>query len=449
MAFDRFRAWLARGELDPLTLRFRDEDRERACRADFAARNIGQVRVAHVLGIGLWIFWGLAVRDYLGPDRGFDLTVRYVVLIPITVLGLALTFLPSYPRWWRAEVDTLVVVTVLVWIAYATSIESMPVDFGYVGVILIIVFTFALVRVPLPDVCAIAVIAFATYIGTVTLKHDLEGVRLAIAAFYLASFVTLAIVTAYTLERSARLLFLREQQLGRERERSDALLLNILPRTLVDRLKARNEEAGHDRLAEALDDVTVLFADAVAFTEQTEKTSPELLVAALDDFFTRCDHLADRFGLEKIKTVGDAYMAVAGAPEPRPDHAQAAAEMALAMLERLADARWPSGDPIAVRIGIASGPAVAGVIGQRKFAYDLWGDTVNLASRLETHGQPGRIMVSERVAAALAPAYTFGPPQVVDLKGKGPTSVRFLTGRGTTALGADPSGEGSGIRSAR
>lgn len=110
--------------------------------------------------------------------------------------------------------------------------------------------------------------------------------------------------------------------------------------------------------------------------------------------------------------------------------------------------QWPSGDPITGRIDIASGPAVAGVIGQRKFAYDLWGDTVNLASRLETHGQPGRIMVSECVATALVPAFAFSPSQVVDLKGKGPTSVRFLTARGTTA-GAGPSAEGSGVRSTR
>jgi class 3 adenylate cyclase len=429
MALDRLRPWLAHGELDRLTLRFRDDQQERAYRADFAEHNLGAVRLAHVLGIGLWIFWGIAVRGYLAEDRGFDLAIRYALLIPLTATGLGLTFLPSYPRWWRIEADTLLVITVVVWVTYATSIESMPIDFGYVGVILIVVFAFSLIRVPLLDVCAISAIAMITYLLTVVITRDLPGVRLGIAAFYLASFVMFAIITSYALERSSRLLFLRERQLDRERERSDSLLLNILPRTLVDRLKARHEEAGHARLAEALDEVTVLFADAVAFTEQTEKTSPDELVAALDELFTRFDTLADRFGLEKIKTIGDAYMAVAGAPEPRADHAEAAAEMALEMLAQLADARWPSGDPIALRIGMASGPVVAGVIGQRKFAYDLWGDTVNLASRLETHGQRGRIMVSERLATVLERRFAFGPPLIVELKGKGPTSVRFLTGR--------------------
>ena len=156
-----------------------------------------------------------------------------------------------------------------------------------------------------------------------------------------ASFVVLGTIASYTLERSTRLLFLRERQLDRERSRSDTLLLNVLPRAIVDRLKARGFDA-----------------------------------------------IADRCGLEKIKTVGDAYMAVAGAPEPRADHAEAAAEMALGVQEALTSVCWPSGDPIRARVGLASGPAVAAVIGQRKFAYDLWGDTVNLASRLEAYGEP-------------------------------------------------------------
>jgi adenylate cyclase len=145
--------------------------------------------------------------------------------------------------------------------------------------------------------------------------------------------------------------------------------------------------------------------------------------------FSRFDELAERFGLEKIKTVGDAYMAVAGAPEPRPNHAEAAAKMALAVQEALAESRWPSGQPIRARVGIASGPAVAGVIGQRKFAYDLWGDTVNLANRLEAHGEPGKILVADATAQRLSDRYRFGPVWMINLKGKGPTPARFLLGR--------------------
>jgi adenylate cyclase len=136
-------------------------------------------------------------------------------------------------------------------------------------------------------------------------------------------------------------------------------------------------------------------------------------------------------------------MAVAGVPTPRADHAEAAADMALAILEEVEDARWPSGDPIVVRVGMASGPAVAGVIGDRKFAYDLWGDTVNLASRLESNGQPGRILASETVVSHLEGRYDFAPPVVVDLKGKGPTPARFLRHRVQTAPFEAPAAVGS------
>ena len=136
-----------------------------------------------------------------------------------------------------------------------------------------------------------------------------------------------------------------------------------------------------------------------------------------------------RHGLEKIKTIGDAYMAVAGAPTPMADHADAAVGMAVDILAEAGEIRWPSGDPIVVRGGIATGPAVAGVIGVQRFAYDLWGDTVNLASRLETNAGPGRFLVSESTARELADRYDFGPPEILEVKGKGPTTVRVLLGR--------------------
>jgi class 3 adenylate cyclase len=249
------------------------------------------------------------------------------------------------------------------------------------------------------------------------------------ANFFLVSFAIIGMAASYGLERSSRLLYLRERELDRARERADALLENTLPRAIVERLKARHEGPRTSHLADGFAEVTVLFADLVRFTERAETIEPEPLVAALDDVFTRFDELADRVGMEKIKTVGDAYMAVAGAPEPRPDHAQAAAEMALGIMDRVRDERWPDGEPMEVRVGIATGPVVAGVIGRRKFAYDLWGDTVNLASRLESGGTPGRILVSVDTYALLHGGYRFSEACVLDLKGKGPTPARFLEGR--------------------
>jgi adenylate cyclase len=157
------------------------------------------------------------------------------------------------------------------------------------------------------------------------------------------------------------------------------------------------------------------------------------MVAVLDQVFTRFDSIAERFGLEKIKTIGDAYMAVAGVPDPREDDVEAAAQMALAMRDEIGQVRWPSGDAMRVRIGMATGPAVAGVIGQRKFAYDLWGDTVNTAARMESKGIPNEIQVSESVYRRLGDRYLFSDVHVVNLKGKGPTAARFLLGKNGSA----------------
>ena len=418
-------------ELDRLTLRFRDRLVEAAYRLDTYHHNIANIRIAHLIGIGLWVSWGFWLRGYLlRSDQVVDLVVRYAVLIPILVVGLALSFTPAYRRTWEWVLAGELLATMGAWIYYVAELRTMPPDFGYVGIILITAFTYTLIRVRFVVQALLTTVAITLYLPYAIITPGIFGVRTHLAAFYLTTFGGLGILAAYRIERFTRLLFLRERQLEREHQRSDGLLLNILPQNIVDRLKARN---GTGRLAEAFDDVSIIFADAVGSTEQGAKTSPDALVDALDGLFRKFDELADRYGLEKIKTVGDAYMAAAGAPVPRKDHATAAADMALAILEEGHDLRWPSGDPIVMRIGVASGPAVAGVIGQRKFAYDLWGDTVNLASRLESYGEPGRILVSEAVAERLSDQYEFGPRQIVDLKGKGPTPVRFLLGRTAAA----------------
>jgi class 3 adenylate cyclase len=414
------------GDLDPVRLRFRNADIERRFRAYFANHNITSIRIGHLLGVIMWIVWGAWMRGHMGEERDLDLLIRYGLMIPVTSLGFGLTFLRSYPRFWKWAVMAVLLITGLTWIAYAGEVESMPPDYAYVGLILVQTFAFSILRLPFALVAIFDLVTIPFFFAFGKWSGDLDGVRMLLAIFYLGSFSLLGLIAAYVLEWKIRKLFLRERQLDYERGRSDALLLNVLPQIIIDRLKARRAAGNESRLAEAFDEVTVLFADAVGFTAQAAKTRPDDLVDALDDIFCRFDELADRYGLEKIKTVGDAYMAVAGAPVSRADHAEAATQMALAMLEELEDARWPSGDPIVVRVGMASGPAVAGVIGNRKFAYDLWGDTVNLANRLESHASPGRILASEGVVARLKGEYEFGPPTVVELKGKGPTPARLV-----------------------
>jgi adenylate cyclase len=414
--------------LNPLTLRFRNPRLESAFRDDYFRHNLANLRFAFLGGVALWVLWGLGVQGFLlvKADASFDLVMRYGVFIPVLLVGFGLTFAPWFERFWEWVVGSVVSVTILVWVVYNSQVLTMPADYGYVGLILITAFTYTLLRLRFLLVVLITVIGIAAYVPYAVVAVYIFGVKTLLATAYLVTFGALGGVAAYRLERSSRLLFLRERQLHEERERSDRLLLNILPQEIIDRLKAQTD-GGH--VAEALDAVSVVFADAVGSTEQAARCTPEAFADTLDQLFRRFDDVADRFGLEKIKTIGDAYMAVAGAPVPMAEHAPAAADAALGMLEEAGQVRWPSGEPVVVRVGVASGPAVAGVIGQRKFAYDLWGDTVNLASRLEASGEPGRILVSEAMAELLADRYEFGPHHVVDLKGKGPTRVRFLVGR--------------------
>jgi class 3 adenylate cyclase len=221
--------------------------------------------------------------------------------------------------------------------------------------------------------------------------------------------------------------FLLLQYFVRAREaalrRSDALLLNVLPASIAERLK---REPGV--IAESHPDVTVVFADVAGFTPFVERTPASRVVTVLDEIFTAFDRLAERHGLEKIKTIGDAYMVVAGVPEPRPDHAEAAADMALEMLAEMERLRTALGLDLEIRIGMASGPVVAGVIGRRKFIYDVWGDTVNVASRLESSGVPGEIQVTAELRDRLAGRFRFRARGEVDLKGKGRRTTYLLLG---------------------
>jgi adenylate cyclase len=221
-------------------------------------------------------------------------------------------------------------------------------------------------------------------------------------------------------------------QVAAEQKVSERLLLNVLPPSIVERLKGRPEvlvDSFTEVIADRFKDVTVLFVDIVAFTKFSEGVSAEVLVNVLNDIFTRFDNIADSRGLEKIKTIGDSYMAAAGLPVPVADHTIRAAHMALDLLEAIDHFNEQSGYNLKVRIGIDTGAVVAGVIGQRKFSYDLWGDVVNTASRMESHGVAGRIQVTDSVQQQLSELFLLEKRGVIDVKGKGKMHTWFLNGR--------------------
>jgi adenylate cyclase len=216
-----------------------------------------------------------------------------------------------------------------------------------------------------------------------------------------------------------------EAAMEQEYQRSEALLANILPASIAERLK----DGSRSVIADRYDDASILFADVAGYTERASDTSPEELVAFLDDLYTSLDALVTRHGLEKVKTSGDAYMVVSGVPQPRPDHLEALAHLALDIADTVAGLTDSRGRAVPLRIGLASGPVVAGVVGSQRFFYDVWGDAVNVASRMESTAAVGRIQLPQSVYQRLSDRFLFEERGDVDVKGKGVIRTWYLVGR--------------------
>jgi class 3 adenylate cyclase len=223
----------------------------------------------------------------------------------------------------------------------------------------------------------------------------------------------------------------RTRELTAEKATSERLLLNVLPGKVAERLKL-----GDGVIVDRFERVSVLFADIVGFTALSSRTSPEALVSMLDELFSVFDRLAEEHKLEKIKTIGDAYMVVAGVPEPSEQHAQSIARMGLDMLIALQDYSARHQTDLTIRVGIHTGSVVAGVIGRKKFIYDLWGDTVNTASRMESSGVPGRVHVTEVTYECLRAEFDFESRGTMEIKGKGQMTTYLLIGEKTRAASA-------------
>jgi adenylate cyclase len=236
-----------------------------------------------------------------------------------------------------------------------------------------------------------------------------------------SAWIMVVAVVWYALREIAR----ARQAMEAEYERSERLLTNILPAAIAERLK----DPSRNIIADKYDDASILFADIAGYTQRASDTPPSDLVRFLDRLYTDLDALVDRHGLEKVKTSGDSYMVVSGVPEPRSDHVEALACLALDMADAVADLKDPQGREVPLRIGLAAGPVVAGVVGARKFFYDVWGDAVNVASRMETTDVEGRIQVPQNVYERINHAFLLEERGTVDVKGKGPMHTWYLVGR--------------------
>ncbi len=270
---------------------------------------------------------------------------------------------------------------------------------------------------------------FAVYIGLIAigggldpfLPRDTNLPPLMVTTFFVLNIVAVSVIVFVLLhyfvaqrERAMRLL-------QREQERSEALLLNVLPQEVAEVLKS-----GAQTIADYHEEASVLFADIVGFTSLTERLSPASMIDLLNEIFSHFDSLVEELGLEKIRTIGDNYMVASGVPRPRTDHAQALARMALAMNEYAPEATSLADLPLKFRIGINSGPMIAGVVGHKKFQYDIWGDSVNIASRMESHGVPGKIQITRATYERIRDDFICAPRGSVSVKGKGEMETWYL-----------------------
>ncbi|GJF14136.1 adenylate cyclase [Mycolicibacterium cyprinidarum] len=245
-----------------------------------------------------------------------------------------------------------------------------------------------------------------------------------LTAGFISTVVSSAVMIVATIWYTLREIERAEAAMESEYDRSEQLLANILPETIAARLK----DPSHTVIADKYDDASILFADIAGYTKRASDTAPAELVRFLDGLYTDLDALVDRHGLEKIKTSGDSYMVVSGVPIPRDDHLEALAALALDMADAVADLKDSEGRDVPLRIGMAAGPVVAGVVGAKKFFYDVWGDAVNVASRMETTDVEGRIQVPDNVYERLRKSFLLEERGYVDIKGKGLMHTWYLVG---------------------
>ena len=435
-------------KLDRVDATFEDADLERAFQKESFELSVRRY-VRFSVPLAFIAFWAYGVHDLLViPEVHVTAwLIRYAISGPLGALLIGFTF--RNRRWEHHQPAMLVfgltVNTVVLWIAALSPPAGFFIYAGFAVIFLTLGPFLARMNVRTQVVYTLLTLGLYNLFDVLEAHaQPMYRLSLNLTLFTLGAIGTLA---ARQLELQARLAFvqrrvIRDQMaaLEVERHRSESRLLNVLPRRIAERLKNEPDIT----IAERFQSATVLFSDIVGFTELSARLAPDEIVRRLDEVFTRFDVIAEQLDLEKIKTIGDAYMVAGGVPARRDDHAAAVCEMALRMRDTLAELAPRMAESIDVRIGVHTGPVVAGVIGKKKFIYDVWGDTVNTVSRMESHGVPGSIQVSEATYDATKDAFVYERRGAIPVKGKGEMTTYFLLGRRppvedrTAALPAEP-----------
>lgn len=360
---------------------------------------------------------------WMAPDlAGVFLTIRILVAAAFG-LALAITFAPVGLTVREVFIGIAILAAaegILRMMELATAVVGVR---YFAGLLLVILAAHSMFRLRFQTATLVSLLV----VGLWALQIGLGGEETPWweylnSQFFLIAAVILGMFGSYSIERYSRRAWLAQREVEEERERSERVLLNVLPEPIAERLK---DEEGP--IAEAFAEATIMFVDLVDFTNLSSSLDPRRLVGLLNRLFTAFDRIAEQHEIEKIGTSGDSYMAVAGVPLPVENHAERIANAALAMRDLVAN---QEGDiEVQVRIGIATGPVVAGVIGEKKLYYDLWGMPVTIASRMQAHGLPGEIQVTRAVRDTLAGRYEFEERGLIDVKGVGEMRTWLLLGR--------------------
>ena len=410
--------------LDFLTLRFLDDpDTERSFLDDYFRKTVKQMRVAIVTGTMIIASFGI-LDVWVTPAVKASLWfLRYAIMCPFFLAVLLFSFSSSARRFMQVGISLGMFICGLGVIAMII-IAPAPGNYLYYGGLLVVLMFPPTIRVRFIYSLVLSAAIITAYEIAAFRFTDTTLSLLIFNNFFFTAAAAIGLITSYMLELFARKNYIQQIQLEKERDRSERLLLNILPVSIAERLKQRQET-----IADGFAEVTVLFADIAGFTGMAATRSPREVVDLLNDIFSEFDLLCEKHGVEKIKTIGDAYMAAAGLPDHSPDHATAIVELALDMQDAVARRVVDGDGPISLRIGINTGPVVAGVIGMKKFIYDVWGDTVNTASRMESHGVAGGIQITEETYRKLKHAYRMEERGTLRIKGKGEMHTYLVAGR--------------------
>lgn len=411
-------------------LRFPD-DIEQQFRDEYRVNTLSATRIATVLGFVLFSLFGILDNYAVPISRNFVWFVRFAIVDPVLILVFIASYIPRLQRYIQPLICIGIVVTGLGVVSIITVAREA--EFGskfyFGGLLLVSMWAYGLTRLRFHyAVLANMIILIGYEAASIFIKQLLASetgiVIFTIHNFFFLGANVIGMFASYNLERYTRMDFLQKYTIQSQRDQADKLLFNILPEKIAEKLKRSNET-----IAEEFSSASVLFADIVNFTPISARFNALEVVEMLNELFSHFDEVVDKYSVEKIQVAGDGYMVAAGVPVPRKNHAIVLAHVALEMLDYVKEQEFLGGrHPIEIRIGINSGPLIGGVIGRKKFVYALWGDMVNTASRMESHGASGKIQITRATYELVKDRFECEYVGEISIKGKGKMEAWHLIG---------------------